>query len=693
MNKQNIDLKKFRLLQGTELNGGDLRVIEPDADGFIRLRLEGETAEMGDVSWGNYRYFIVDMLADMDSQMLLDFRFEKAKPAEGEETGYINYEMLPTRRVKLVVDLEALQSRRFFLLTLPGMLKARVSCKPCTITEMNAVELYFHPGYSRIFNSITIFEAYLSDALPDMKVIGQPMVDEMGQWIQKSWSSKTGSVEEMVEYLQQEYKRSETDNSYPEGWSVYGGWEALKFDATGFFHTHYDGKRWWLADPDGYAFFSNGMCYGSRMGVHGFVDKMENLFSWLPDPGDENYTAAWTTADRIPEFAKRNGPEAGKNRKMFNFARANMIRAFGPDKWWEAWLKINSARLKRWGFNTIGVGVDNYGDERVMDFLAQARIPFVWTLKDFPLTDELVFRDFPDVYSRQYEERSRLFAEKQLAPFAGNPYMIGYFITNEPEWKFQTSVNIAERVFAHPQRLASKTALIDILRNKYGTIDALNGAWNRSFGAFEDLYEPFSHADGFSAEAMEDMKFLRARLLEKYSQVPGDALRRVDPNHMNLGMRYSEISRNEIAGSEYFEVISFNCYFDSAVPSLKIAADSADMPCIVGEWHIGGADKGLLSCGLLAAETQEERGRACEYYMQGAMNHKNCIGIHYFEMNDQPLLGRFDGECMQHGVIDICNRPYDELIRHFISTNHKLYDYVSGSISPGAKPAKVFRSR
>lgn len=693
MKKERIDLHNFFLAHGAGMPSEEGLVVKPADDGFIRLRLEGKTAEMGGVDWKAYRYFIVDMLADMDAQLLVDFCFEKARPAEGEKRGYINYEMLPTRRVKLAVDLEELQSKRFFLLTLPGMLKGRVYCNPCSIGEMNAVELCFHPGYSHIFKSLTVFEAYLSDALPDMKVIGEPMVDEMGQWTQKTWNTKARSVEAMTEYLRGEYRRAETDNSYPEGWSRYGGWTKLKFDATGFFHTHHDGRRWWLVDPEGCAFFSNGMCYGSRMGVHGFVDKMENLFSWLPDPEDITYRDAWTTADKIPEFAKRNGREAGKNRKMFNFARANMIRAFGPDGWWNAWVKINGARLKRWGFNTIGVGVDNYGDERVMDYLSEVKIPFVWTLKDFPLTDELVFRDFPDVFSRQYEERSKVFAENQLAPFAGNPYMIGYFITNEPEWKFQTSVNLAERVFAHPARLASKEALIGLLRQKYGTVEALNRAWRRNFGAFEELYAPFSHGDRFSEEAGRDMTLLREKLLDKYAQVPGEALRGVDPDHMNLGMRYSKISKNEIAGSEYFEVVSFNCYYESAVPSLNVASDAIDMPCMVGEWHIGGADKGLLSCGLLAAETQEERGRACEYYMQGAMHHKNCVGIHYFEMNDQPLLGRFDGECMQHGVIDVCNRSYDELIAHFQATNHRLYGYVSGSMEPTAKPANVFRAK
>lgn len=693
MKKEWIDLRKIHLSHGTELLAEEGLAIKPGDDGYIRLRIEGETAEMGGVNWREYRYFIVDMLADMDSQMLVDFYFEKENTVEGEERGFINYEMLPTRRVKLVVDLEELQSKRFFLLTLPGMLKGRVHCNPSSIEEMNAVELYFHPGYSHVFDRLTIFETYLCNTLPNMKVIGEPMVDEMGQWMEKNWNTKASSVKEMTDYLHREYQRAQTNDNYPEGWSKYGGWKKLKFNATGFFHTHHDGKRWWLVDPEGYAFFSNGMCYGSRMGVHGFVDKMENLFSWLPDPEDVTYRDAWTTADQIPEFAKRNGPEAGKNRKMFNFARANMIRAFGSNEWWNAWVKINGARLKRWGFNTIGVGVDNYADERVMDYLAEVNIPFVWTLKDFPLTDELVFRDFPDVYSKQYEERSKAFAESQLTPFVGNPYMIGYFITNEPEWKFQTSVNLAERVFAHTKKLASKEALIELLHHKYGSVEALNQAWRQKFGSFEDLYTPFQHGDCFSEDAKKDMEFLRTKLLERYAQVPGDALRKVDEKHMNLGMRYSKISENEIAGSEYFEVISFNCYFASAEPSLDIASDSIDMPCMVGEWHIGGADKGLLSCGLLAAATQEERGKACEFYMQGAMHHKNCVGIHYFEMNDQPLLGRFDGECMQHGVIDICNRSYDELIAHFEATNHCLYDYVSGNLETTVKPVNVFRAK
>ena len=57
-----------------------------------------------------------------------------------------------------------------------------------------------------------------------------------------------------------------------------------------------------------------------------------------------------------------------------------MIRVFGADGWLDAWHKINTARLKRWGFNTIGVGVNNSSDERVMEYLVMVEIPFVCTL-------------------------------------------------------------------------------------------------------------------------------------------------------------------------------------------------------------------------------------------------------------------------------------------------------------------------
>lgn len=692
MNKDKLSLEHWKILQGTGASDQEGMLLKPDADGFIRMELKGEPARMGGVSWTPEQYLVIDMLADMDAMTTVDVSFFKEHPQEENEKNVLNYHMIPTRRVKMAVRLDELSSRRVFLPTLPGTLKGNSNGRPASIAQMNRVEILVHPGYSHYFRSLRLYEIYLADELPDMTVIGEPMVDELGQWIQKGWNTKTHSIKELTDYLHGEHEKLRNGGRYPDGWSRYGGWLEKKFDATGYFHTHHDGRRWWLVDPDGYAFISNGVCYGSRMGVHGSVDGMENLFSWLPEKDDPEYRDAWTTADQIAEFVKRNGAEAGKGRYMFNFARANMIRAFGADGWWDAWVEINAARLKNWGFNTIGVGVNNYFDEHVMEYLAKAEIPFVWTLKEFPQTKEKVFRDFPDVFAEEYAENSRVFAESQLSPLVGNSYLIGYFVNNEPEWKFQ-EINLAERVFAHPAHLASKDALIGWLKEKYETISALNAAWEQEYASFDGLLAPRERLNDFSLAAKEDFDRMHALLLEKYAQVPGDALRRVDPDHLNLGMRFPSISPREMAGCEYYGVLSFNRYAPNATEALEMAAAICDMPMLIGEWHIGGGDKGLLSHGLLSSPTQEERGKACAYYIEGAIHDPNCVGLHYFEMNDQPLLGRFDGECMEHGIIDICNRPYDELTAHFQSVAGRMYDLADGRTEPTTVRGAIVRSR
>lgn len=692
--QERITADRWKILQGSLAEAGEALKLLPDQEGVVRLRIEGETAKMAGVQWSSDKWLLVDMLADMDSVVSIQFVFyRKGEVIAPEESNHmLSYRLIPLRRMKAAARLEELASRRYYLdMLLGGVLEGHASGRPAAVEEMDAMELIVSSPYGDRFSSLALYDVYLTDALPDMTVEGGPMVDEFGQWRQKDWDTKIHSEEELITYLKEEYKAALESPGYPEGWSRWGGWLGKRFEPTGFFRTHHDGRRWWLVDPDGYAFFSNGMCYGSRMGVYGFTDRRESLFSWLPGLDDPAYKDAWTTADRIPEFAKRNGPGAGSDRRMFNFARANMIRAFGSDGWWEAWLTINAARLKSWGFNTIGVGVNNYEDENAAEYLEKAQIPFVYTLKKFPRTNVRIFRDFPDVYSKAFAEQAQDFARSQLGGLVGNPYLIGYFVNNEPEWKVPY-INLAERVFAHPERLDSKAALIGWLKEKYGNIEAVNARWGRSFKSFEDMYLPIERLDTGTEEAGEDFAKLHALLVEKYITVLKAALSSVDPEHLNLGMRYAGAGPREMAGGEHQDVFSFNHYSPSAAEALEAAGAYMDVPVIIGEWHIGG-EKSMLAHGLWFSHTQEERAKACEFYMQGAMANRNCVGIHYFEMNDQPLLGRFDGENMAHGAIDVCNRPYKELIEHFKSTAAKMYELCDGQAPPTETTGEAIRRK
>lgn len=653
----------------------DGMLLEPDQERFIKMRV---SIKDSDVVWSNYRYLVIKLLSDMDALTTIEFKFYKENNTN--PSNILRYQMIPTRDITAVVDFKELKSDKYLLKTLPGMLKIRCSGLESTIEEITHIDIIVHPGYSSEFKRLKIEEVNLTNDLPEVTVKGDYMVDEFGQWIGYENDMTIHSKQELISRLRQEYERAKVDHSYPDGWSKYGGYKNLKFDKTGYFHLKKTKDRWWLVDPDGYAFYSNGICYGSRMGVFGFVDGMENLFQWIPDINDPEYQDAWCNASDIPEYVKRNGLDKN-DRKLFNFARANMIKAFGADKWWDAWFTISTARIKRWGFNTIGVGVNNYVDEDMEKYLEDAKIPFVITLKKFPQTEKKIYRDFPDVYSYEYRENAKEFAEEQLKPFATNKYMIGYFINNEPEWKFQ-NVNLAERTFASPEWLFSKKYLVSLLMEKYKTISSLNHAWGTSFQSFADLYQPMKDLNKSSQQAEVDFIDLHNQLIIQYEKVVSEELKLVDDHHLDLGMRYSKGSPEVMAGCTQHDVFSFNCYKRQPTTVLNQCGGKYDIPLLIGEWHIGGADQGKLSYGLVAATTQEERGKAIDYYLQRAFSNKDCIGAHYFEMNDQPLLGRFDGECMQHGLIDICNQEYVDAVKHLQATNSHMYEYVVGEIKP-----------
>lgn len=291
---------------------------------------------------------------------------------------------------------------------------------------------------SETLTRVVINRIFFSNTRPEGNINGQPIIDFFGQRISGEWKNKTKNEQELVEYLKSELASSQSAK-YPDGWSAFGGWTALKREATGFFRREKIDGKWWLIDPEGYAFFSNGICYSFRAGVFGFTEEYRSIHEYLPDK-DGEFAEAWSTAANIPQYLVRNGSVGAENKEMFSFGRSNLIRAFGKE-WYSAYTKITAARMRRLGFNTVCVGTNDYFDERTDYFLKESKIPYVITFRNFPLTKERIFRDFPDVFSKEYEELCREFAESSLKKYADDPYMIGYFVTNEPEWLFSDGVN------------------------------------------------------------------------------------------------------------------------------------------------------------------------------------------------------------------------------------------------------------
>jgi hypothetical protein len=666
---QYIPLEKIHLLNGKRL---DPVTCEPDADGLI--------FEIRASAWTSEDWLILDLTAEQESLVRISFDFyQDIDASSGTPPDFhVGQKLIPGIRVKAGFPLQVLSSRSSFLPPQPGQYKSGANGLPTHVEKMRKVLIRFNPAVNLkkvIFHQIGIFRAK-----PDMTVLGKPLVDELGQIAGKNWPGKTSNALELRAFLQAARRDALQHNHFPASFSAYGGWLEKRFEPTGWFCVRHDGRRWWLADPDGYAFLSNGVCYGNRMGIYSFIDGMESLCQDLPDKTDPVFKDSYMTAADDPEFVKRNGRDAGKNRWMHSFPRANMMRAFGAD-WWKAWADINGARLKHWGINTIGVGVGNYPDEHTLDYLQRVGIPFVWSLLQFPLTELCIFRDFPDVFSPEYQERSAVFA-RQLEPLRDNRNLIGYFITNEPEWLFQKNICLAERLLAHPANLASKQHLITFLRERYPDIHTLNQSWQQDFQDFDALLSPIERADLFSSQSRQDLLDFDAILIAQYARVPSAELRQVDPNHLNLGMRSSHMNLKMMPANQFFAAFSFNCYKQSPKESLDDAAAQCSQPMIIGEWHIAAADRGLLGSGLVQAANQEERAKALTYYMEQGYAHPSLIGMHYFEYSDMPPLGRFDGATGQSGWIDVCNRPYESCVTALTEVAGRLYAIADGRIKP-----------
>ena len=76
-------------------------------------------------------------------------------------------------------------------------------------------------------------------------------------------------------------------------------------------------------------------------------------------------------------------------------------------------------------------------------------------------------------------------------------------------------------------------------------------------------------------------------------RIPSLAIRRLDPNHLNLGIRYAWLSSKELAaGSEFTDVFSFNCYSMDPTDSIENFSKLVGKPVMIGEFHFGALDRG-----------------------------------------------------------------------------------------------------
>ena len=483
-----------------------------------------------------------------------------------------------------------------------------------------------------------------------------PLLDEFGQNALVDWPGKSRNEAELRIRIRAQYNAA-SKQSWPAAFSRWGGWKAKKLGpAAGWFRTHHDGKRWWLVDPDGYAFWSAGLdCV--RVDTDTRVDGIESALKWMPP---------------VPEFADavRTGERARAGSKTVNFLAANMIRALGRDGWRDKWAQTALAEMKRLRFNTVG----NWSE---WEYAAKSRFPYVRPMSFRGARSGMVYRDFPDVFHAGFAQDAVDFGA-QLQSSAQDPALVGYFLMNEPTWAFSSELPAAGMVY-NTETCATRDELARFLRAKYEGDGSLTSAWKAP--ATFDKVARGKWQGVLTNEALADLRDFSLVMVERYFQTISKACKQADPNHLNLGMRWQGIPKDwAVPGMKAFDVFSLNCYQDKLpVSTANQIASLLKMPVMVGEWHFGALDAGLPASGIGHLRNQTERAKAYRVYLEDAAAGPNCVGVHWFTLYDQSALGRFDGENYNIGFLDVCNRAYDEMGRAAIASHERMYDVAAGA--------------
>lgn len=621
--------------------------VETSSDGGS-VHLEASLYPQG--IWVDYDFMTADVYHESHDVLVIIFTFQE----EGGRSISVHFGVLPNVQARVCLPLQALNGEKLFLDRYPGVLQT-------VLRGDSSVDRSRIAGFSiSTIPSVSprrfeISGLQLTRSEPDFPSDPQPYIDEFGQLSRMEWPGKTDSFDQLQRDLKQQVQlaRDCSGAGHPD-LGRYGGWKELRFDSTGYFRTEFDGSRWWFVDPEGFALFSTGMdCVGpySEMRISG----MEHLIPPLPDK-DGPFRDAWT-------------PHG------YCFAVSNMIRIFG-ESWRDNWMELTEHRLKDWGINTIG----NWSRP---DFISRSELSYVYPMEGFPSTKEMIFRDFPDVYNPEYEQNSAGFA-KQLISLKEDKRLVGYFMRNEPHWAFVDGLNLTEAMLRHSFPFASKQRFIEWLKEKYETLAGWNAAWEVSYQDFEDLLDSGKVEFNDSRARQQDFALFNRMMIRRYVEIPARQCKEADPHHLNMGMRYAWVANDDILeGCEAFDVFSINCYqFQPDRELIERISKRLKRPVMIGEFHFGAAGAGMLAYGIRAVANQEDRGVAYRYYVEQAAAIPELIGVHYFQLNDQPVLGRFDGENYQIGAVDVCQRPYQAFVEQMKLAHRNMYEVRTGRKQP-----------
>ena len=462
-----------------------------------------------------------------------------------------------------------------------------------------------------------------------------PFIDRYGQFKWRDWPGKIHGDAELKASIAAE-DADLAAHPAPADHDRWGGWkDGPRFEATGAFYVKKVEGKWWFVDPDGRLWWSHGPLRVSpscgMTPVHGCGHPKtpyfgrEHYFEELP-ADDSPLAVFYRTRDELmwPYYIRYGVTNT------YDFTSANLYRKHGAG-WFDIWADRVHRRLRSWGANTIA----NSSDIRVMRL---SRTPYCdrFELKSRPIAGtekQHGWWPFRDPFDPSFVA----FVREQMAAHKAemdDPWCFGFFVDNELTWG--KSGDLARWTWESPDDQPAKIEFKRRLAAKYGCAPETPSD------------------DDFAAFSLE--------IAEAYFRNVRDTFKACAPKKLYMGCRFSGAPEAVVRiAAKYVDVMSYN-YYERDVKGFNRLPPDIDKPVIIGEFHFGSLDRGPFRPGLVMTRDQAERGEIYRRYLTSALEDPRFVGVHWHQYADDVATGRFDGENLQNGWVDICDNPYPETI-------------------------------
>lgn len=546
------------------------------------------------------------------------------------------------------------------------------------------------------------------------------LVDEFGQNDKMDFVNKIESVEQLRKMS--DVEQAQLRNTPIDGRSKYGGWaDGPKLKATGYFRTEKVNGKWALVDPSGYLFFSTGIAnvrLANTSTITGYDFDRTKIVQRTPGdltPEDSlglNRAPAAAIPTRavssplraemftwLPDYDEPLGLNFGYRREVhtgaiehgetFSFYRANLQRKYGisdEEPLMEKWRETTVDRMLSWGFTSFGNWIDPA-------YYQMDRIPYFangWIIGNFKTVSSGndYWSPLPDPFDPLFKERAHITAQQIGQEVKNNPWCVGVFVDNEKSWGKEGSTQSHYGIVINTlSRAASesptKKAFVSLMQAKYGDIAKLNDAWNIKLASWQQFADGVSVSE-FNDAMVADFSAMLEHYTGQYFKIVRQAVKHYLPNHMYLGVRFAGwgmTPETRRAAAKYADVVSYNYYKEGINNNYWHILEELDMPSIIGEFHNGALDSGLLNPGVVHASSQADRGKKFAEYMNSVIDNPYFVGAHWFQYIDSPLTGRaYDGENYNVGFVSVADVPYAPLVDAVREVNEALYTRRFGEL-------------